>query len=659
MLDKLTQSFKRSLAKKTLTLLLVFVLVPTLALTFTLTNIAAEHSKSLLLDEVSQATTIITGTLDQAYNDYAHTLDGIVASMTADRINPTFLNNRVRDVARDTNQLLAVFVSYENQYAESTGQVKQGFDPKSRYWYKEAVKHKGKTVISTPYKDSVTGKTVITFSKTLNGGKGVAGIDVTIDNLNEMIKTVKVGKTGYITLLDKENTVLSHPRIKPGTKLTDAKYEPFLKQQSGNLPLEVNGSEAYVSFDKNNKLQLNIVSVLQWSEIIEMANTLFMTALGFIALLIVLIGVFCWSFFRQVIKPISHLKVKTDRIAAGDLSVHNEEHVGRARTDEIGQLQVNFNQMSVSLAQMLKQISDASETIAASSEELSANSEQNVSTIQQVAASIEEASAKSGETNERLEQVKHMATYSGTELHQVAQLVTGASAASTEINLWAADGEQALKKAGTQMETIMTQTSQAKLETESLNDEAQQINGMVVFIREVAAQTQLLALNAAIEAAHAGEHGRGFAVVAGEIRKLAEQTVGAAAKITGIVAQIQQRSQAVALTMQSNVDAVTTGHQLTTEVTSMLANVFGAIEEMNSQLKHVAGVSDRLSQSNRSMLDSFETASQLTNETAQEVEMVAAASEEQSASMQEIAASANHLASIADEMRRLTAGFKL
>ena len=59
------------------------------------------------------------------------------------------------------------------------------------------------------------------------------------------------------------------------------------------------------------------------------------------------------------------------------------------------------------------------------------------------------------------------------------------------------------------------------------------IGGIVDTITAIAEQTNLLALNAAIEAARAGDQGRGFAVVAEEVRRLAEQSQGAAARDLG------------------------------------------------------------------------------------------------------------------------------
>ena len=78
---------------------------------------------------------------------------------------------------------------------------------------------------------------------------------------------------------------------------------------------------------------------------------------------------------------------------------------------------------------------------------------------------------------------------------------------------------------------VADSSAQVGAAIEDLSARSEKIGGIVTTITGIAEQTNLLALNAAIEAARAGEQGRGFAVVAEEVRKLAEESQGAAAEI--------------------------------------------------------------------------------------------------------------------------------
>ena len=649
------QSIQRSLHKKIILLLTCFIIVPTIVLIVILTLTASYNTKNMMYDEVNEATQSISRMLNQTYETNGHIVSSLAAGISENSQDVTRIKHRVKDLTSDNSNILFAYVLLGDKYIDNSGSMIDINEAKKREWYQLAKEHEGEVIVSKPYQDMITGQMIVTFSRSLPNGEGVAGIDVSIDNLNQSVSQFKVGDSGYISLIDKDNHVLSHPVHKQGSQLDREQYKELLSDEYGKYMSNADGRHEFISYDKRNKLGINIVSVLSRSEINAQANEIVIIASVFLVILIGLIGLFLWKFVRNIIRPVVRIQQMTERIADGDFSVRVPLD---GRLDEIGRLEKNFNSMTQSLSDIMAQIREVSEVVAASAEELSASSEENVSSLQEVAASYQQVSTQSALLDERLNTVTAQAHQSASQLHRVVTLVGSSSHAAQEMSEWAASGGKALDSVRMQMDAITQNTEQAKAETERLNEQSHHIHRIVAFIQEVAAQTELLALNAAIEAAHAGEHGRGFAVVAGEVRKLAEETKEAAGKITGMVQQIRERSDSVWTAMQNGVESVAVGQQLTESVTNSFTDIFQAIDEMNVQLNHVTELGSQLASSNADMIESFDAASEMTNGTLMEMETVAAASEQQNAAMQEMASYANHLASIADDLQQLSARFK-
>ncbi len=112
-----------------------------------------------------------------------------------------------------------------------------------------------------------------------------------------------------------------------------------------------------------------------------------------------------------------------------------------------------------------------------------------------------------------------------------------------------------------------------------LTSHAEQIEGVIELIGEIADQTDLLSLNAAMEAARAGESGRGFGVVASEVRKLADRSSTATQKIGEMISVLFEKIKNVsgtAVIIRKNVEEM---KFKTSENNRFIDNIFNAIEE--------------------------------------------------------------------------------
>lgn len=130
-----------------------------------------------------------------------------------------------------------------------------------------------------------------------------------------------------------------------------------------------------------------------------------------------------------------------------------------------------------------------------------------------------------------------------TELSQSMNYIKGtveeALSFSQSTQEWAKKGQTQIEMSFKSIQTLEEKIVNIEKSSHNLNEVSKEIKGIVDIIEGFSEQTNLLALNAAIEAARAGEAGRGFSVVAEEVRKLADNSKNATAKIALLVTNIQ------------------------------------------------------------------------------------------------------------------------
>ena len=148
----------------------------------------------------------------------------------------------------------------------------EGYDVKSRDWYKAAVEAGGETVIVPPYVDAQTHSVVVTFCRLLpddgSGEKNVVALDVLTGHIQEIIEQVDIGGKGYAMITDRDGMIIAHKDSeKTGGNIRDIISEDVLGSLSDNDP---DDPSPVLSDDENTLFMHPILG--QWNTVIVVSS---------------------------------------------------------------------------------------------------------------------------------------------------------------------------------------------------------------------------------------------------------------------------------------------------------------------------------------------------------------------------------------------------
>ncbi len=186
-------------------------------------------------------------------------------------------------------------------------------------------------------------------------------------------------------------------------------------------------------------------------------------------------------------------------------------------------------------------------------------------------------------TKQALENINELKVNSEKSKQSSTQVLTKA-----EKSLGFSQKEQEAVKENIEKMIVLRQKIQviAELILE-LSEHTQQIGSIVGIVEDIVEQTNMLALNAAVEAARAGEHGKGFAVVAGEIRKLADESKQATAKITNLIQDIQQATNSTVMVTEDGSKEIESGVKLADNINKNIDSLISLISEVNLSAEEI------------------------------------------------------------------------
>jgi len=449
------------------------------------------------------------------------------------------------------------------------------YDPRTRPWYQRA-KNERKTIITAPYLGDTGNVLVSIATPVFVDRKFHAALfyDIKLDLLSEQINRISLFDAGYIFMVDKKGTIVSHPESSfLGKKVTE-----FIGKQDLNQSLkliEYKGKPTYVGFTPIDSQDWYVGVVLDYdkaySSIIELRSSSMVMTIVFVLIAILALVLL----MRYLMRPLGALNEAMKDVASG-----NGDLTRRLDTNtdaEFSELASNFNAFVKKLRVLIQETKLLGSEIGTGAEVTTEGANLTATDITSQLAEVEQLATAMNE----------MASTSS----DVAGNAQGAAAAAQEADNAAEGGVHVVTETTDAIHVLAKQIDETVVVVSDLENATRNIESILSVINEIADQTNLLALNAAIEAARAGESGRGFAVVADEVRTLAQRTQQSTTEIHAMIELLQTGAHSATTVMAKSKTMTDEAVAKAVEAGRSLNQIRGAIiqiSDMNIQIASAA-----------------------------------------------------------------------
>ncbi len=479
-------------------------------------------------------------------------------------------------------------------FGESSGKMhdsdpsinRDGYDPRSRGWYQEAMS-KGGLIVTKPYLDVAYNIMVVTLAQPVSGG--VIGGDLSIASLVEDVTKMQLPADGFAIMMHKDGTIIAYKdaakAMKPASEIDNDLTNALIEQSKSSKELV----PAYFDNEGRDKLlwavdipdtDWELVLVLDKAALEAPLSSLLMTQLG-MALLVLVGSILAISWLvSMLLGPLTKVSQALARIADGNGDL--TQRIKIDANDEVGQLANSFNRFVGSQHQLIGNIRKLAN-------ELNADAERSLVTNQ---AAVDELQRQQQEVTMVATAVTEMASAT----MEIAGNAENTAAAAQQSAQSSEQGKMLVNKTRQSINGLAEEVGQATEVIGELSRHAQAITSILSTIQGIAEQTNLLALNAAIEAARAGEQGRGFAVVADEVRVLSRRTQDSTQQIQSTIETLQQTTARAVSLMQTSQGLADNSVQDADQAVRALEEITSAISLISDMAGQIATAAEEQTQ---------------------------------------------------------------
>lgn len=502
-------------------------------------------------------------------------LEGFPASATEENYNAHLTQVKI---SADVDNSFLAFADGKLYNANNLVMAAGNDDPRVWGWYIAANKNPRQTYIDNPSVASATGKNVVSLGRAVLDGDGnikaILGVDVVIDDIVQQLRDIDLPGNGYMFIARNgkvfahaDKNLLSKSLVDISADLTPAKLEQVIRTQDDLHLIQVDGKSMQVFASAIPKTDLTLVMLSERDLLVGPVQS---TLLGQLAAILVLLvaTILALNWLNGVLlQPLHNVSESLSQIASGggDLS----RRLSITSNDEVGLLAENFNSFVDHMNDLVRHIRAQANDLQDNARAMADSAVKSVRELQEQQQQIGMVAQAMNEMTNATHEIAHHAEHTADSVRE--------SVSSAEA------GKHQVDKTRDSIVVLAKKVDQAGTVISTLNNNAQNISGILATIKGIAEQTNLLALNAAIEAARAGEQGRGFAVVADEVRVLSQRTHASTEEIQAMIAALQSTAQNAVAIMEE-------GSHLASGSVQNADNASQSLDKINTAVGTISGM---------------------------------------------------------------------